>query len=106
MLAKCGEAAGEASPRRVDHAVSQPRWLCRRCRVGVREVSMLGSLIFSAARASRSVRVWRGALLLVGALGLAVATFQTIPSAQASTALHYQRGYYLDNGWYCYGWAN
>lgn len=67
---------------------------------------MLGSLITSAARVSRSVRVWRGALLLVGALGLAVATFQTIPSAHASTALHYQRGYYLDNGWYCYGWAN
>ncbi|HKT37859.1 MAG TPA: CHAP domain-containing protein [Ktedonobacterales bacterium] len=30
----------------------------------------------------------------------------TAPAAQASTSLHYQRGYYLDNGWYCYGWAS
>ncbi|MGE5334667.1 MAG: CHAP domain-containing protein [Nitrososphaerota archaeon] len=67
---------------------------------------MLGSLFTSAARASRSVRIWHGALLLAGALGLAVASFQTAPAAHASTALHYQRGYYLDNGWYCYGWAN
>ena len=68
--------------------------------------SVLGSLITSAARASRSVRMWRGALLVAGALGLAVASMQLAPSAHASTSLHYQRGYYLDNGWYCYGWAS
>lgn len=67
---------------------------------------MLGSLMTSAARASRSVRMWRGALLLAGALGLAFASMQMAPAAHASTSLHYQRGYYLDNGWYCYGWAN
>lgn len=69
---------------------------------------MLGSLKTSAARASRSVRVWRGALLFAGALGLAVTlitSMQTTPAAHASTSLHYQRGYYLTNGWYCYGWA-
>ena len=67
---------------------------------------MLGSLLTSAARASRSVRVWRSALLFAGALGLAVISLQSTPAAHASTALHYQRGYYLDNGWYCYGWSN
>ncbi|HEU5349697.1 MAG TPA: CHAP domain-containing protein [Ktedonobacterales bacterium] len=66
----------------------------------------MGSLRTSVARASRSVRVWRGALLFAGALGLAVVSLQTVPAAHASTALHYQRGHYLDNGWYCYGWAN
>ena len=67
---------------------------------------MLGSLLTSASRATRSVRVWRSALLFAGALGLAVISLQTMPSAHASTALHYQPGYYLDNGWYCYGWSN
>jgi surface antigen len=65
-----------------------------------------GSIISSVARASRSVRVWRTALLTAGALGFALVSMQTTPAAHASTGLHYQRGYYLDNGWYCYGWAN
>lgn len=67
---------------------------------------MLGSLLTSAARASRSVRMWRSAILFVGALGLAVASMPTAPAAHASTSLRYQRGYYLANGWYCYGWTN
>lgn len=67
---------------------------------------MLGSLLTSAARASRSVRMWRSAILFAGALGLAIASMPTAPAAHASTSLHYQRGYYLTNGWYCYGWAN
>lgn len=66
---------------------------------------MLDSLLTSVARASRLVRTWRGALLLTGALGLAAVSMQTVPAAHASTGLHYQRGYYLDNGWYCYGWS-
>jgi len=68
---------------------------------------VLGSLLISATRAARSVRVWRSAFLFAGALGLAVISLQTsAPSAHASSALHYQRGYYLDSGWYCYGWAD
>ena len=67
---------------------------------------MLGTLFSATAHAPRSARVWRGALLLTGALGLAVVSLQSIPSAHAATALRYQRGYYLDNGWYCYGWAS
>lgn len=31
---------------------------------------------------------------------------QTAPTTHASTGLHYQPGYYLDNGWFCYGWSN
>jgi CHAP domain-containing protein len=67
---------------------------------------VLGTLKTSAARASRSVRVWRSAFFVAGMLGLAVATTQAIPAAHAATGLRYQRGHYLDNGWYCYGWAN
>lgn len=72
----------------------------------IKGVFVLGSLLASAARAARSVRVWRTALLTVGALGAAIVAVQVAPVTQASGGLHYQRGYYLDNGWYCYGWAN
>lgn len=52
----------------------------------------------------------RSALVLSGVLGLAVigASAALAPQAGAAGNLwyHYQRGYYLDNGWLCYGWAN
>jgi surface antigen len=67
---------------------------------------VLGSLLSSAARASRSARGWRGALLFAGALGVAFVSFQAAPATHASTSLRYQRGYYLTNGWYCYGWSS
>ncbi len=55
----------------------------------------------------RSLRVLRGAVVLAGVLGLSVLAVQLAPSqAEASGGLHYQRGHYLTNGWYCYGWSN
>jgi Transglycosylase-like domain len=54
----------------------------------------------------------RSALVLSGVLGLAVigigAQAGLAPKADAAGNLwyHYQAGYYLDNGWLCYGWAN
>ncbi|WIG57368.1 MAG: hypothetical protein OJF49_000112 [Ktedonobacterales bacterium] len=55
---------------------------------------------------SRLVNV-RRALLLAGVLGLASMAMQlsVTPSAHAATWLRYQRGYYLDHGWMCYGWS-
>jgi surface antigen len=60
------------------------------------------------ARVVRSARVVRGSLALTGALGLSlVATQLASPStAQASSGLHYQRGYYVTSGWLCYGWSS
>ena len=59
-------------------------------------------------RAVSSLRAMRVALILAGVFGLAViaAQFSIAPTAQAagSTFLHYQQGYYLDNGWLCLGW--
>ncbi len=62
-------------------------------------------LSFGSRRVSR---VARAALVLVGALGVSVVASQIAPSNQAHAAsfLHYQRGYYVDNGWMCLGWAN
>jgi hypothetical protein len=51
----------------------------------------------------------RMAATLVGVLGLSLAVAQIAPvqTANASPlAYYYQRGYYLDNGWLCHGWAN
>lgn len=68
---------------------------------------MLG-LLSTRPRGGRSIRALKGAVILAGALGLAVLAGQVGPSstAEASSGLRYQRGYYLTNGWYCYGWAN
>ncbi len=54
---------------------------------------------------ARSALVFAG---LAGMLGLSVAATQlaTPQTAQAASWLHYQRGYYLDNGWFCYGWSS
>ncbi len=49
------------------------------------------------------------AAVLTGVLGLTLIGLQVGPAASANaTPLRYvyQRGYYLDNGWLCYGWAN
>lgn len=62
------------------------------------------------ARPTLSLRhVMRFALVIVGALALTVATIQLSGVTQAhaeGTWLRYQRGYYLDQGWMCYGWSN
>lgn len=42
---------------------------------------------------------------LAGALGIVVQV-APIATAHASAGLYYQQGYYLDNGWLCYGWSN
>jgi len=44
-------------------------------------------------------------LLVAGALATGLAGMSS-PAAHASGALHYQRGYSVQNGWLCYGWAN
>lgn len=44
---------------------------------------------------------------VVGVLGLSgAAALVPTSTAHAAVLLQYQSGYYLDNGWYCYGWAN
>ena len=58
-------------------------------------------------RVVRSLRVVPVAVAVAAILGLTLAAtqFTAAPSAHAASAnLHYQRGYYLDNGWFCYGW--
>ena len=59
-------------------------------------------------RLVRSLGVMRSGLLLAGLLGLTLVAAQigTAPKANAASWLHYQRGYYLDNGWLCYGWSS
>jgi hypothetical protein len=50
----------------------------------------------------------RSSLVLATVLGLSslVMMAATAPTASAATRLYYQRGYYLQAGWMCYGWAN
>lgn len=64
-------------------------------------------------RPSKTTRLLRPALVLVGMLALAVAGAQlgAAPTAHAASSfLQYQRGYYLTNWngntWMCYGWAS
>ena len=44
-------------------------------------------------------------LIVAGALATGVAGVTTSP-AQAAAGLHYRRGYSVQSGWLCYGWAN
>lgn len=59
-------------------------------------------------RVFRSLRVVPFALVLAGVIGLTAVATQVTPTQEAHAAswLRYQRGYYLDNGWLCYGWSN
>lgn len=64
-------------------------------------------------RPTKTSRLLRPALVLVGmlALALAGAQFGAAPTAHAASSfLQYQRGYYLTNWngstWMCYGWAS
>lgn len=61
--AKYGDAVGNASPRRVQDAVSQPRWLCRGCRADTREVFCVGfTLDFGGACLAIGAHMaWRAA---------------------------------------------
>jgi Transglycosylase-like domain len=47
---------------------------------------------------------------LAATLGISLAAFLMAPARVANAAsrlsYYYQRGYYLDNGWLCYGWSN
>src|SRR5262249_57684254 len=71
------------------------------------EVRLVRASIKALGSGTRSLRTMRGAIVLAGVLGLSVLALQLAPSqAQASSGLHYQRGHYLTNGWYCYGWSN
>jgi hypothetical protein len=61
-------------------------------------------------RAFTVFRARRKALALasvVGVLGLSgAAALVPTSTANAAVLLQYQSGYYLQNGWYCYGWDN
>jgi len=52
----------------------------------------------------------RAALVLSGVMGLTLVGSQLATAPQASAAgnlrYYWQAGYYLDNGWLCYGWSN
>jgi len=54
------------------------------------------------------LRIAPKALFVTGALAatLAGASVALPTTAQASSTLQYHRGYSLQHGWYCYGWAN
>jgi hypothetical protein len=58
----------------------------------------------------RSLPVVPVAIALAGIVGLTLSAtlFTAAPTADAASAswLYYQRGYYVDNGWLCYGWSN
>jgi len=47
-----------------------------------------------------------GAALLGAAFVAALGASGSMPTADAASGLHYQRGYYVANGMLCYGWAN
>jgi len=62
-------------------------------------------------RSLRSLRMVAVAVLLAGtvALGLFASVASAAPTAHAQGSwgwLYYKQGYYLDNGWMCYGWSN
>ena len=62
-------------------------------------------------RSLRSLRMVAVAVLLAGtvALGLFASQASAAPAAHANGSwgwLYYKHGYYLDNGWMCYGWNN
>lgn len=46
-----------------------------------------------------------GVLLVAGALATGVAGLSS-PAAHAAPSFRYQRGYSVQNGWLCYGWAS
>jgi hypothetical protein len=59
----------------------------------------------------RSLRVVPTSIALAGVVGLTLSATlftaaPTVDAAASTSWLHYQRGYYLDNGWLCYGWSN
>jgi len=73
-----------------------------------RRMTSLKSL--KSVAASRKLRM---AVVVVGMAAATVVAGQAVQSTTAHAApnsnwswLHYQRGYYLDNGWLCYGWQN
>jgi surface antigen len=71
------------------------------------EVRFVFVSIKALSSGTHSLRMLRGAIVLAGVLGLSVLAVQLAPSqAHAAGGLHYQRGHYLTNGWYCYGWSN
>ena len=69
------------------------------------------SVFGSVSRVVRTIRLAPLALSFVGVVGLTLGTtlFSAgAPAAHAASAswLYYQRGYYVDNGWLCYGWSD
>ena len=53
------------------------------------------------------MRVLLGAVLLGAAFVTAIGVSgATAPTAHAAGGLYYQQGYYVANGWLCYGWSN
>lgn len=60
----------------------------------------------SSLAATRPVR--RLATAAIGVVGLSLVALQVAPvqTAAAAPSFSYQGGYYLDNGWLCYGWAD
>src|SRR5258708_4211212 len=50
----------------------------------------------------------RTACVLTGVMGLVTlgAQFGSAPARAANLDYYWKPGYYLDNGWLCYGWAN
>jgi hypothetical protein len=75
------------------------------------EVFVYQVSVFGRVRSAvRFLRVAPVAIALAGIVGLTLSTtlFAAAPAADAASAswLHYQRGYYLDSGWLCYGWGD
>lgn len=80
----------------------------------LQEVTLVQLVKLRQNRLIRSLGVVRSGLLLASVLGLTLAAAQigAAPKAHAAPAtasaswLYFQRGYYVDNGWLCYGWTD
>src|SRR5690349_4231937 len=59
------------------------------------------------ARVISSARTVRGSLALTGVVGLSLVATQFVSpaTADASSGLHYTRGYSVQGSWLCYGWS-
>lgn len=70
--------------------------------------SLVGSNATKTATKTAASALRRAAATVIGVVGISLLAVQVAPvqTAAASPSFHYQRGYYLDNGWLCYGWSS
>jgi surface antigen len=67
-----------------------------------------GTLVSHASQFAKAPKAAKIAVTLAGVLGVSLVAgqFGGSPTAHAASAFSYQRGYSVQHGWLCYGWAN